>query len=49
MPIERERPEVAHIEQECDDTQAAALDLRPKNFTEYIGQRQVVETLEIAV
>jgi len=51
MPIERTRP-AQHTDAcaaESDDAQTGALDLRPKNFTEYIGQRQVVETLEIAV
>jgi len=51
MPIERERPEISPIEptQLPDDEPGVALDLRPKNFEEYIGQRQVVETLQIAV
>ncbi|MBM4309965.1 MAG: Holliday junction branch migration DNA helicase RuvB [Deltaproteobacteria bacterium] len=51
MPIERNRPTITA--DECaaapDEAHSSALDLRPKNFTEYIGQRQVVETLEIAV
>jgi len=51
MPIERDRPEILPEDQTPlpEDEHAAALDLRPKNFDEYIGQRQVVETLEIAV
>lgn len=51
MAIERtsaQQPEAAGAN-EPDDVPAGALDLRPKNFAEYIGQRQVVETLEIAV
>jgi len=51
MPIERERPEMKPVDPSPlpDDEPGAVLDLRPKNFEEYIGQRQVVETLEIAV
>jgi Holliday junction DNA helicase RuvB len=51
MPIERERPEILPTDPAPlpDDEPGAALDLRPKNFEEYIGQRQVVETLQIAV
>ncbi len=51
MPIERDRPEILPTDpaQLPDDEPDTALDLRPKSFTEYIGQRQVVETLEIAV
>jgi Holliday junction DNA helicase RuvB len=51
MPIERNRsaqPDNVSLP-DHEDAPAAALDLRPKNFKEYIGQRQVVETLEIAV
>ncbi len=51
MPIERNRPAIPA--DECaaapDEARSSALDLRPKSFAEYIGQRQVVETLEIAV
>ncbi len=51
MPIERNR--TAPPADECtaapEEAHGSALDLRPKSFAEYIGQRQVVETLEIAV
>jgi holliday junction DNA helicase RuvB len=51
MPIERNRPTGSDEDNAAapDEIQASALDLRPKNFKEYIGQHQVVETLEIAV
>ena len=37
------------IQEEDSQEQHVILDLRPKQFTEYIGQKQVVETLQIAV
>jgi Holliday junction DNA helicase RuvB len=49
MPIERERPDTLPADTLPEDGHIPTLDLRPKNFEEYIGQRQVVETLEIAV
>jgi len=51
MPIERDHTDSmpSNTAQVPEEEPAAALDLRPKDFTEYIGQRQVVETLEIAV
>jgi Holliday junction DNA helicase RuvB len=51
MPIERDQTERLSREPAMlpDDEHGAVLDLRPKSFAEYIGQNQVVETLEIAV
>jgi len=34
---------------ETDDARHPILDLRPQKFSEYIGQKQIVETLQIAV
>ena len=42
---ERKETEEARAEEKVEDF----LDLRPQSLSEYIGQRQVVETLEIAI
>ncbi len=42
---ERKETEEARAEQKVEDF----LSLRPQSLSEYIGQRQVVETLEIAI
>ncbi|MFC1591607.1 Holliday junction branch migration DNA helicase RuvB [Thermodesulfobacteriota bacterium] len=43
-----EEPDLLHTDED-DEERHLLPDLRPKQFTDYIGQRQVVETLQIAV
>ncbi len=45
----RETEEKASEHHEAEDQPDASVDLRPQTLSEYIGQRQVVETLDIAI
>ena len=46
---EERQPDLKEVNEEIAPEVEDYLDLRPRKLSEYIGQKQVVETLEIAI